>query len=139
VTVAAQRVELGDSLLCRKFGAKREPPPVKRGDMVLVRVQQTRVGDGYGVGRGGSGAYVGETVGQLIALPGDELELTERGFAVNGRALDPEKFPVPKSLQGQKFSSRLVAEKIFCYYGVDFVHGWQARRAVKGGSAPMPL
>ena len=106
VAVPAQQVELGDSILCRFLAEDQELPPLKRGDLVLVRARELYFGDGMA---GRPGREVGETVGQLIALPGDQLALTKDGFAVNGRALDILKFPVPASLRGQ--SARLTLGK----------------------------
>jgi type IV secretory pathway protease TraF len=107
VAVPAQPVEVGDSILCRYLAEDVEPPPLKRGDLVLVRVREI-YGEGEGQ-RGMGGNYVGEAVGQLIALPGDQVALTPKGFIVNGRALDVLKFAIPASLKGQ--SARLALGK----------------------------
>ncbi len=53
------------------------------------------------------GSYVGEMVGQLIALPGERMAVTPAGFIVNGRALDAGNFPVPASLRGQSAARHL--------------------------------
>ena len=41
IAVPAHQVELGDSILCRFLAARQEPPPLKRGDLVLVRVRES--------------------------------------------------------------------------------------------------
>jgi len=104
IAVPALRVELGDTLLCRFVPEDAETPQLKRGDLVLIHAHALLSGDGRTQFRGG---YVGETVGQLVALPGDQLALTKDGFAVNGRALDSRRFPVPASLRGQTAYLRL--------------------------------
>jgi hypothetical protein len=109
IAVPAHQVELRDSILCRFLEARLESPALKRGDLVLVRVRQSLAGDG----RSGHGAYLGETVGQLIALPGDELALAAQGFTVNGRVLDLRKFPIPVSLNGQSGSVTLGKDEYF--------------------------
>jgi hypothetical protein len=96
VTVPAQQVERGDAVLCR-FLEPGADPALKRGDLVLVRVRKFQAN--YDIGNGIYDEYVGDQVGQLIALPGDELGLTPGGFTVNGRALDPLKFAVPPWLK----------------------------------------
>jgi hypothetical protein len=118
LAVPADRVAMGDAILCHFLPAGDEPLPLKRGDLVLVRVHNILAGDlenqlrRHAVGRA-RGEYVGETVGQLIALPGDQLALTPNGFVVNGRALDLVKFPVPASLNGQSASLTLGKDEYF--------------------------
>ncbi len=110
IAVPAHQVKLGDSILCRYLPASEEPPPLRRGDLVLVPGREMVYGDGaIGTPR----AYVGEIVTQLLALPGDELRLSPDGFTVNGRALDPLKFPIPASLRGQFASLRLGKDEYF--------------------------
>jgi hypothetical protein len=109
VTVPAHNVARGDSILCRFLPANREPA-LKRGDLVLVRVSEVINGEGA---RGTRGEYVGELVGQLIGLPGDDLRLTPGGFVVNGRAYDPLKFLPQSSLRGQTASRRLGKDEYF--------------------------
>ncbi len=110
VAVPADRVAIGDVILCHFLPAGQEPLPLKRGDLVLVRVRELIYGDGAIGARGG---YLGETVGQLIALPGDRVALTPSGFVVNGRALDLVKFPVPASLNGQSAALGLGKDEYF--------------------------
>jgi len=109
IAVPADRVELGDVILCRYLGANPEPA-LRRGDLVLVRASQLVYGDGA---HGAHSGYLGETVGQLIALPGDQLRLTREGFVVNGRALDPLEFPVPESLRGDSGPMALGKDEYF--------------------------
>jgi len=101
IAVKAYDVELRDSILCRRL--HEQPPPLKRGDLVLVRVRQLATGD-FG---DFFSARSGETVGQLIGLPGDVVELTRAGFIVNGQALDPEKFPAPAWLRNRQLATTL--------------------------------
>jgi len=110
IAVPAHQVKLGDSILCRYLAADLEPPPLKRGDLVLVPGRELVYGDGA---RGTPRAYVGEIVTQLLALPGDVLRLGPDGFAVNGRQLDPLKFPIPASLHGQIAALALGKDEYF--------------------------
>jgi hypothetical protein len=105
VTVPAHQVEWGDNILCRYLRVHPGPPPLHLGDLVLVHAHDAR--PGY------SGHYLGDMVGQLIALPGDEVALTEAGFTVNGRALLTEKFPIPASLHGQSGPMTLGKDEYF--------------------------
>ncbi|MGO8702319.1 MAG: hypothetical protein ACLQVA_00770 [Candidatus Brocadiia bacterium] len=109
VTVPADRVARGDVILCHFLPSGREPP-LKRGDLVLVNVRELLSADG---GAGMPGSYVGEMVGQLIALPGERIAVTPAGFIVNGRALDAGNFPVPASLRGQSALATLGKDEYF--------------------------
>jgi hypothetical protein len=118
VTVPADRVTMGDVILCHSLAAGQEPLPLKRGDLVLVRVRNVLYAHGGNVLHGhiegvAPGRYLAETVGQLIALPGDQLALAPSGFTVNGRALNAAKFPVPASLNGQYASLTLGKDEYF--------------------------
>jgi len=126
VTVPVDRVAMGDVILCRFLTAGQEPLPIKRGDLALVRVPNVLYGYGenglhghgenalYGHGeRRAGGGYLGETVGQLIALPGDQLVVTPKGFVLNGRALDVVKFPVPASLNWESATLTLGKDEYF--------------------------
>ena len=110
IEVPAQRVELGDSILCRFLAASLKPPPLKRGDMVLVTARELVYGDGRS---GAPGESVGETVGELVALPGDHVALSRDGFAVNGRVLDINEFSVPRSLHGESAALTLGKDEYF--------------------------
>jgi type IV secretory pathway protease TraF len=133
-----QHVEKGDAVLCHFLRARPEPPPLKQGDLVLIRVPGLiAVHAMHGGGEGGegtrmSGTYVGDRLGQLIALPGDELALTAEGFTVNGRALDARKFPVSKSLRAAFGPIRLGKDKYFV------TMEWQTEGALAGTVAAVP-
>ena len=75
------------------------------------------------------GSYVGETVGQLIALPGEHMALTPAGFTVNGRALDPENFPVPASLRGQTARAEHLEK-------MNILLLWSGARRPRGAKSP---
>jgi hypothetical protein len=105
VAVPANQVALRDAILCRLLSARAEPPPVKRGDLVLVRARAS--GANFDLGPGIWHEAVPEVVGQLVGLPGDQVSWAPTGFIVNGRQLDPGKFPLPDWLRGDSGSQRL--------------------------------
>jgi type IV secretory pathway protease TraF len=111
VEVPAHQVQLGDSILCRFLRSRPEPPPLKRGDLVLVGVHVS--GANFDIGPGIYHERENDLVGQLIALPGEQVTWTPGGFVVNGRALDPLKFPVPAWLRGRSGSVALGKNQYF--------------------------
>jgi type IV secretory pathway protease TraF len=111
VAVPADQVEPGDSILCRFLPTRAEPPLLKRGDLVLVGVNES--GANFDIGPGVYHEYLNDLVGQLIALPGEQVAWTQNGFVVNGRALDPLKFPVPAWLRRQSDSRALGKNQYF--------------------------
>lgn len=74
---------------------------------------------------------------QVIALPGDHVQLTDQAIIVNGM-----RYPAPRLLfdnTGQKILHRVpygscVARKVWVYGSGDFVHSWDSR--YYGGITP---
>jgi hypothetical protein len=132
VTVPEDRVARGDVILCHFLPADLEPLTLKRGDLVLVHVRELLAADG---GTGMPGSYAGEMVGQLIALPGDRVGVTQAGFIVNGSALDVRQFPLSASLRGQ--SASLGLGKVEYFVTMEWraqVHGVQVTPEVAAGN-----
>lgn len=102
VAVPFHRVELRDTLFCTRLDGRF--CILNRGDMVAVDIGTYVVG-GYYVRGGGRRATLPNplrmaTAGQLIAFPGETVEIRNNQFHVNGRPLDPDRFPVPQCLRG---------------------------------------
>lgn len=97
--IAYQKVQQGDCLLGRRSRAREDKLP--RGSLVFARFRELRVIRG-GENRGFQN-YT--TVGQIVALPGDNIEIKERKFVVNGQILDEEKYPVPGWMSGTNLSA----------------------------------
>jgi hypothetical protein len=132
VTVPEDRVARGDVILCHFLPADLEPLTLKRGDLVLVHVRELLAADG---GTGMPGSYAGEMVGQLIALPGDRVGVTQAGFIVNGSALDVRQFPLSASLRGQSASLGLGKDEYFVTMEWRAqVHGVQVTPEVAAGN-----
>ncbi len=74
-TVPKQNVQTGDTLLARRSRAHDGVLP--RGSLVVGNFHQL-----YGAHHVIRGTY--ETMGQVIALPGEKLEISENQFVVNG-------------------------------------------------------
>jgi hypothetical protein len=111
IAVPAQEVALRDAILCRLLPQRADPPPLKRGDLVLCRVRES--GANFDLGPGIFHEVVPEVVGQLIATPGEVVSWSAEGFAINGRALDPWKFPVPNWLRGDSGARGLGKNEYF--------------------------
>jgi hypothetical protein len=106
LTIPYQSVQSGDCLLGRRSRAREEM--LLRGSLVFARFREVRVGRGVW-GRGNN--Y--NTVGQIIALPGETIEVKEGRFVVNGRVLDGEKFPVPGWMSGMQMSATIPSDSYF--------------------------
>jgi hypothetical protein len=44
---------------------------------------------------------------QVVALPGDKIEIFEARYRLNGKALDPNQFPVPNWLRNIELSTTI--------------------------------
>jgi len=110
VAVPYHRVGLRDTLLCMR--PARRPGPLVRGDYVALG-DMYYFNEGYyynpNVRRGSTlpDPFRIATAGQLIAFPGEKVELKEDHFYVDGRLLDPDRFAVPQWLHGREFTVQL--------------------------------
>jgi len=113
-TIPDDDVNVGDTLLLRYSRAVGVVLP--RGSIVL--------GNFHGL----YGNHVThdnyEITGQVIALPGEKVEIVEGRFVINGEALDVNRFPVPAWLSRGGLSAIIPADSYFVstVYHID-VHG----------------
>jgi len=116
LAIPNQNVQVGDVLLARRSRAHVDKLP--RGSLILGNFhrlygnQVTR--DTY------------EMMGQVIALPGEKIEIIEGRFVVNGQELDVDKFPVPGWLSKERLSATIptgsyFVSAVYQFYG----HGMQ--------------
>jgi hypothetical protein len=107
LTIPYHNIQRGDYLLARRRGATSEL--VRRGSLVLVRLERLRFARrSEGRGRGGNTATA-----QVIALPGEVLEIGNGAFIVNGEQLDTERYPVPEWLRQRTFSVNIGDDRYF--------------------------
>ena len=92
-----QNVRRGDYLLVRRIPARAAALP--RGALVLYSTQA--VG---GNARQSYRQLGGEMIGQIVGHPGETVEIRGGRFYVDGRELDPQRYPVPAWLAGRSFS-----------------------------------
>ncbi len=102
-----QNVQRGDCLLGRRSRAREGT--LTRSSLVFARFRELRVARG---GRAGTRNYF-NTIGQIVALPGDKIEITGNRFIVNGQKLDEDKFPFPGWLSGAEVSATIPPESYF--------------------------
>jgi len=117
LTIPYQNVQSGDLLLARR--SLSQAATLRRGSLVLVPV--TTVQGGHGP----TNRHGPLMVGQIVALPGEEIEVADAAFVVNGQALDDKQFPVPQWLHGRKIGAiRVSTDSYFVstVYNVQ-VHG----------------
>lgn len=93
LTIPYQNVESGDCLLARRSSSDEES--IKRGSLVLIPLATA----GNVRGRSERGREIGRMIVQVIALPGEEIDITEESFFVDGERLDPNEYPVPQWLR----------------------------------------
>jgi len=105
LTLPYHNVEAGDYLLAR--GGLDQDILLPRGSLVLIH-PATLTSHGGGVTRS-EDAIIGEIVG----LAGDELQITDSIFIVNGQQLDTEKYPVPQWLHRVNFSATIPVNNYF--------------------------
>lgn len=93
LTIPSEKIETGDCLLARRTLA--DVNSIKNGSLVLVSVRTERnVG-----GRRQRDREVGRMIVQVIALPGQQVTITQDGFSVDGEWLDPNDYPFPQWLR----------------------------------------
>jgi hypothetical protein len=117
LTIPYQNVQSGDLLLARR--SLSQAANLHCGFLVLVPV--TTVWGGHGP----TNRHGPLMVSQIVALPGEEVEVNDAAFVVNGQALDDKQFPVPQWLHGRKIGTiRVSADSYFVstVYNVQ-VHG----------------
>jgi hypothetical protein len=108
LTIPYQKVEQGDLLLTRP--SRVSPDTLTRGTIVLGNFTAI-----YG-GHAGYGRY--QATGQVIALPGEMIQIANGQFVVNSSALDKGKFPVPQWLSGA--SMRTTLPEDYCFISVSY-------------------
>jgi len=111
--IAFFHIQTGDALLVR-----RAPDELRRGMIVSFRAHAYVM-----AGRGGAVTrryHDVRTLGQIVGLPGEAVEIRGSAFAVNGRALDGQQYPVPGWLQGRQVTVHLDQGQYFvsCDYRV---------------------
>ena len=111
-SVPFYRILTGDALLVR-----RAPEKLSRGMIVVFRAHT------YFMGRRGGAltrARDTDSLGQIVGLPGEVVEIRGNAFAVNGQALDPNQYPVPRWMQGRHVTVNLDQGQYFvsCDYWV---------------------
>ncbi|MBN2455328.1 MAG: hypothetical protein JXB29_02135 [Sedimentisphaerales bacterium] len=89
LTIPADGIEPQDYFLATR---NYEKASLNRGSLVVFQP--------YSIGHRNTRV----TVGQIIALPGESIELKGSSFVVNGQELDNRKYPVPNWLRNRKIS-----------------------------------
>jgi hypothetical protein len=107
LTVPYYRVEEGDALVMQRVGHQTAALP--RG--VLVRFNAAS----YGRTLWGRQ----ESLGQIIGLPGETVVLRGDVFVVGGQVLPPERFPVPRWLQGRQATIPVSEKEYFISAGYE--------------------
>lgn len=87
LTISENNIEPGDYFLATR---NYEKVSLNRGSLVIIRP--------HIIGQRSSGT----TVGQIVALPGERIELKDDSFVVNDQKLDNNKYPVPRWLHNRK-------------------------------------
>jgi hypothetical protein len=103
LTIPYQKVQTGDMLLARR--SRAYGGDLSRGSLVIGRFP--RLYDN----QMSPNQY--RTVGQIVALQGEKIEIVEGKFIVNGQVLDTEKFPVPGWLSATLPSATIPADSYF--------------------------
>jgi len=93
LTIPSEKIETGDCLLARRTLA--DVNSIKRGSLVLVSVRTERNVRGLWQ----RGREIGRMIVQVIALPGEQVTITQDGFGVDGEWLDPNEYPFPQWLR----------------------------------------
>ncbi len=103
LTIPQYKIEPGDCLLARRSLANSKALP--RGCLALTRLQET--------GRRGLDIMSNYMMAEVVGLPGEEIRLAGNIFHVNGRALDPNVYPVPNWLRGRGFVITIAPSRYF--------------------------
>jgi len=105
LTIPYQNIQSGDLLLARRSAVAGDVP--SRGALAIGSFKQLYNNYGPASGR----TYV--MIGQIVALPGEKIEITGGQFLIDNQPLDAEKFPVPKWLYGQHLSTTIPTDSCF--------------------------
>jgi hypothetical protein len=96
ITIPYQNVQAGDLLLARRGSARAAK--LTRGDIVLAPVAGNIYG---GYGHQGQAFRRGPVMaGEIVGLAGEQIEIANGSFVVDGKTLDTKKYPVPEWLRG---------------------------------------
>lgn len=105
LTVPYHNVKAGDYLLARRISEQGNLLP--RGSLVLIRpVILTGYESIAGYGRD-------TIIGEIVGLAGEQVQIDDGVFAVNGQQLDTEKYLVPHWLRGMNFSVTVPQDSYF--------------------------
>lgn len=105
LTIPYYNVEAGDYLLAR--GGLDEKVLLPRGSLVLIH-PATLGGYRRIVTRGNK-----TTIGEIVGLAGEKVQINNGVFIVDGQLLDVEKYPVPPWLRKHTFSATIPNESYF--------------------------
>ena len=101
LTIPYQNVRSGDLLLARYSLAR--VANLHRGAVVLAPVLGNIYG-GYGH-HGGGFRHGPLMAGQIVGFAGEQVEITNGSFVVDGKTLDTERYPVPDWLRGSNIGA----------------------------------
>ena len=104
LSVPFHKVEAGDYLLA--WGGLDQEALLARGSLVLIHPVSF-------TGYSRTTVSKEEVIGQIVGLPGEQLEIQEGFFVVNGRQFDADKYPVPQWLQKLNFSATIPDNSYF--------------------------
>lgn len=104
LSVPFHKVEAGDYLLA--WGGLDQEALLTRGSLVLIHPVTF-------TSHGRTTVSKEEVIGQIVGLPGEQLEIHEGFFVVNGQQLNVDKYPVPQWLQKLKFSATIPDNSYF--------------------------
>jgi hypothetical protein len=102
LTIPYHEVRRGDYLLARRSRASREF--IRHGSLVLAHLR----------GRSARRSFAENAmIVEVIALPGETVEIDNDVFVIDGQVRDPEKYPVPEWLQGRELSVNIGDDRYF--------------------------
>jgi hypothetical protein len=107
VTVPYHRIQVGDYVLSRR--SLVETGQVTRGSLMVVNLRSVVQGNIVHNRRTDDVVQVCE----VIALPGEKLEIQKGCFYVNDKELDPEKYPIPTWLLNCRISTTIPMDSYF--------------------------
>jgi len=106
LTIAYHKVEAGDYLLA--WGDLDPKELLSRGSLVLIHpVTLTN----YGRNRATRSGDL--MVGQIVGLAGEQVDIADGAFVVDGQQLDTGKYPIPQWLRRTKLSVRIPGDEYF--------------------------
>jgi hypothetical protein len=107
LTIPAQEIRAGDFLLTSRSRLRNRP--ITRGSLILTHLSRFR--------QGGRDLFAGRRddlmVIQIVGLPGEQLEIKEGLYFINGSQLDPERYPLPGWLRNVKASVTIPSNEYF--------------------------